>query len=425
MKFIVRPLQFLTVLIIVCGFLTSTRAELIDRGGGLIYDTDLNITWLQDANYAKTSGYHATGIMTWDEAMTWARKLVYAGLDGWRLPMTLQPDPSCSVQNGYLSRGYNCTGSEMGTLYYTALGNTAGLLTNTGPFINVPLTGGTASLGWWWSSTEYASLIGGDLDHAWSFAFQGGPYAGGQFGGDKSTSCIPSRSCFYAWAVRDGDVSDSAKPDLLVNIIESQDPLILGNNLTYTITITNPCCANITGAVLTDTLPSEVTFVSAAPSQGSCSGTGTITCNLGDLAEGSIATVKIVVMPTVVGAITNIANVAGNEAESSLTNNTATAVTTVNAPPPPGACTGTGTYSLIGKIEYQLGKLSGANIKLSGPYGCVSTTVTNSNGAYSFSMLGYGTYTVTPSKTGCTFKPVSRTLLIKEKAEAEFAAICQ
>ena len=33
---------------------TSTKAELIDRGGGLIYDTDLDITWLQDANYAST-----------------------------------------------------------------------------------------------------------------------------------------------------------------------------------------------------------------------------------------------------------------------------------------------------------------------------------------------------------------------------------
>jgi len=28
---------------------TSTQAALIDRGGGLIHDTPLNITWLQDA----------------------------------------------------------------------------------------------------------------------------------------------------------------------------------------------------------------------------------------------------------------------------------------------------------------------------------------------------------------------------------------
>ena len=35
----------------------SAHAVLVDRGGGMLYDTVLNITWLQDANYAKTSGY--------------------------------------------------------------------------------------------------------------------------------------------------------------------------------------------------------------------------------------------------------------------------------------------------------------------------------------------------------------------------------
>ena len=31
------------------------HAALWDRGGGLIYDDVFDITWLQDANYAKTS----------------------------------------------------------------------------------------------------------------------------------------------------------------------------------------------------------------------------------------------------------------------------------------------------------------------------------------------------------------------------------
>lgn len=33
------------------------QAALIDRGGGLVYDTDLNITWLADANYGAGSSY--------------------------------------------------------------------------------------------------------------------------------------------------------------------------------------------------------------------------------------------------------------------------------------------------------------------------------------------------------------------------------
>ena len=49
-------------------------AALIDRGAGLIYDTDRDITWLQDGNYAFTSGYSTGdgGKMTWHDAGPWA-----------------------------------------------------------------------------------------------------------------------------------------------------------------------------------------------------------------------------------------------------------------------------------------------------------------------------------------------------------------
>ena len=45
------------IIIIVSFFLLSpVYAALYDRGEGLIYDDVLDITWLQDANYAMTSG---------------------------------------------------------------------------------------------------------------------------------------------------------------------------------------------------------------------------------------------------------------------------------------------------------------------------------------------------------------------------------
>jgi len=53
----------------------SAQASLIDRGDGLIYDNVLNITWLKDANYAKTSSYASDGRMTWSAANTWATNL--------------------------------------------------------------------------------------------------------------------------------------------------------------------------------------------------------------------------------------------------------------------------------------------------------------------------------------------------------------
>lgn len=50
------------------GISGAAQATLTDCGGGLIYDDVLNITWLQDANYAQTSGYDANGRMEWSAA---------------------------------------------------------------------------------------------------------------------------------------------------------------------------------------------------------------------------------------------------------------------------------------------------------------------------------------------------------------------
>jgi hypothetical protein len=58
-----KSLVILCAMLLVFAFSTIASATLWDRGGGLIYDDFLKITWLQDANYAKTSGYDSDGIM--------------------------------------------------------------------------------------------------------------------------------------------------------------------------------------------------------------------------------------------------------------------------------------------------------------------------------------------------------------------------
>jgi len=69
---------------------TGAQAVLIDRGGGLIYDDVLDLTWLQDANYAQTSGHDADGRMTWNNAVAWAvRPGDVAASNGVPLPGTL------------------------------------------------------------------------------------------------------------------------------------------------------------------------------------------------------------------------------------------------------------------------------------------------------------------------------------------------
>jgi hypothetical protein len=133
-------------LVLVFVLAISTDATLIDRGGGMIYSTDLNITWLKDANYAKTSGYDADGRMTWDEAMIWAENLSYGGYDDWRLP---RYDPNSPQQ------GCNATlQHEMAYLLYVELNNCSGQYPyNFGPFINVLPDDNPDGVRW--SSSEY------------------------------------------------------------------------------------------------------------------------------------------------------------------------------------------------------------------------------------------------------------------------------
>jgi uncharacterized repeat protein (TIGR01451 family) len=118
--------------------------------------------------------------------------------------------------------------------------------------------------------------------------------------------------------------------DLQVTKNASPNPVTLGNNLTYTTTVTNNGPAQATGVTLTDTLPGGVTFLSAIPSQGSCSGTSLITCSLGNLANGASATVSIVVTTTAVGALTNTASVTSATTDPNSANNLVTISTTVN-----------------------------------------------------------------------------------------------
>jgi len=151
------------------------------------YDTEADLTWLADANYAMTSGYNVGGRMNWADANAWAAQLTVGGNDTWRLADTIQPDASCATQSGGISYGDRCTGSEMGSLFYTALGNglgqTAPYLDNSGPFSNVQLYG-------YWTATERSSI------NMYYFNM-----------GDGSTTIGHEVGSYYAWAVQSGDVS--------------------------------------------------------------------------------------------------------------------------------------------------------------------------------------------------------------------------
>jgi aldose sugar dehydrogenase len=119
--------------------------------------------------------------------------------------------------------------------------------------------------------------------------------------------------------------------DLSITNTASPNPGQAGVNLSYRIIATNHGPKQATNVTVTDTLPAGVTFVSATATQGNCSGSGPVVCNLGSLDVDSSATVTIVVVPGSAGQITNSATAGATESDSDSTNNTA-AVTTVIQP---------------------------------------------------------------------------------------------
>jgi uncharacterized repeat protein (TIGR01451 family) len=144
-----------------------------------------------------------------------------------------------------------------------------------------------------------------------------------------------------------------------------------GDTASFTITVTSlgPLAAN--NVVLTDVLPSGLTWTvsgadaTAAGCAGTLAGGSTLTCNFGTLAGGATRTVTLSATTSTsnCGQINNTANVnASNDSDSS--NNSSSASMTVTCPPPPSAqfaptqttCQNfrDGTASSLSAINYHL-----------------------------------------------------------------------
>ena len=222
-----KQLMVLFGIILSCS--TVQAALHVRANGAAQYDDILNVTWLTDANYAATSGYDADGDgqMTWYEAQAWVGAMnneAHLGVNNWRLSTA---DPDCPS-------AINCVNTELGSLYYTTLGNVAFELSNVGPFTNLPM--GTSMD--YWTGTEPLW----NSNSVYRFRFS----SGYQSNFEKSLTR-------YVWPVADGDVASGPAPtfchtgntngDDLVNVL---DAVALVSHVLGTGTMSvDPCAGDV------------------------------------------------------------------------------------------------------------------------------------------------------------------------------------
>src|SRR6185436_18841992 len=96
--------------------------------------------------------------------------------------------------------------------------------------------------------------------------------------------------------------------DLALGLLSSPNPVLVGNNLTYSFIVTNLGPATATSIGLTNILPPGVTFISATPSGYVVSGSVVTFTNLGSLPSGGLGLASIIVKANLAGTLTNDAS---------------------------------------------------------------------------------------------------------------------
>ena len=137
----------------------------------------------------------------------------------------------------------------------------------------------------------------------------------------------------------DGEVEDypitiSVAPDLTLTVAASPDPVAIGGQLTYLLTVTNSGLVPAFNVALSDVYPAAATSVVCSSSIGACvSNNGAVIAAFGELPPGSFATVNITVSPGAAGVLSNFATVSSDQSDANPSDNSVGTVTTALIPP--------------------------------------------------------------------------------------------
>ncbi|HTZ82872.1 MAG TPA: C25 family cysteine peptidase [Candidatus Acidoferrales bacterium] len=127
-------------------------------------------------------------------------------------------------------------------------------------------------------------------------------------------------------------VANANSADMAIVKTGSPNPVLEGDPLTYSLTVTNNGPATATNVTVADLIPSSMIYQSYTTTQGACSEAGgTLTCALGTMANAATAMVTVLVIPQQPGQISNTATVSADQVDPNPANNTSTFVETVTA----------------------------------------------------------------------------------------------
>jgi uncharacterized repeat protein (TIGR01451 family) len=154
-------------------------------------------------------------------------------------------------------------------------------------------------------------------------------------GSDLAVSQIQDGATIPSYGmVAVGQTCPASGADLGITNSDSPDPAQAGQQLTYTLGVSNNGPLSATNVTVTDSLPSQVSFASYTSTQGTCNqASGTVTCSVGTLPLGNSTaiTLTVNVNPGSSGSISNTASVSSDTSDPVSTNNSATQTTLIGS----------------------------------------------------------------------------------------------
>ncbi len=123
----------------------------------------------------------------------------------------------------------------------------------------------------------------------------------------------------------------SSAADVGVSQSGAPNPAVVGQNVVYTLRITNAGPSLASSLTVTDALPSNVTFVSASPG---CINLGNaISCTIPSLGAGGVSNISVTVKPIAIGTLTNTVSVSASPADPDSSDNFSLSTIPVDLPP--------------------------------------------------------------------------------------------